>query len=210
MREGWLGQDPVDPAPLRAVPTPSCWPPGQPVWPAPLGAAHPGAGLGGNHVEGEGLAPWDPCGSRYQGPPQVPRPSSRAADRRGTGEGVEPPPTFWQEGVFQQPQPEKKKKEPPKGTRQEVGESLGQQEAQAALLRQAEKRKRKQRAKKYRAQQAKAARARLERSPRTQPQQGRAQEKAYDLPESPPGPPTFGDHAPMGYGRRIVVRRGKT
>ena len=87
---------------------------------------------------------------------------------------------------------------------------MGQQEAQAALLRQAEKRKRKQRAKKYRAQQAKAARARLERSPRTQPQQGRAQEKAYDWPESPPGPPTFGRHAPMGYGRHIVVRRGET
>ena len=87
---------------------------------------------------------------------------------------------------------------------------MSQQEAQAALLRQAEKRKRKQRAKKYRAQQAKAARAGLERSPRTQPQRGRAQERACYRSGSPPGPPTFGRHAPMGYGRHIVVRRGET
>ena len=49
---------------------------------------------------------------------------------------------------------------------------MGQQEAQAALLRKAEKRKRKQRAKKYRAPQAKAAWAGLEHSTRTQPQRG--------------------------------------
>ena len=147
MREGWLGQEPVDPAPLCAVPTASSWPPGQPVWPAPLGAAHPEVALGGSQEEGEGQVPWDPCGSRYQGPPQVRRPPSRAADQRGTGEGVKPTPTFWQEGGFQQPQPERKTRESPRGTRQEVRESLGQQEAQAALLRQAEKRKRKQRAK---------------------------------------------------------------
>ena len=69
MREGWMDQEPVDPAPLRAVPSLSRWPPGQPVWPVPLGTAHRGAGLGGSQVEGEGQVPWDSWSPRYQGPP---------------------------------------------------------------------------------------------------------------------------------------------
>ena len=187
MREGWLHQEPADlaplrafptPAPLRAYPTPPPWSTLPPVWQTPQRTPQQGAWQGESPGAWGYRGPKDPYGPRHQGPPQVPRPFPCTVDQRGSGESAEAPPTFWREEGFKQP--ERETGESPRGTRQEVREHLDRQEAQAALLRKAEKRKRKQRAKKYRAKQAKAARARIEHSPWAQSQSGRIREGARD------------------------------